>query len=67
MTPRALLTTIGATAIAFAIAIGTAAGSVATRPAAVLASTTAEQEATTAQPAVALYTLAADENCPVAL
>lgn len=66
MTPRALLSAVGATAIAFAIAIGVAAGSVPSQATPALASTAA-QAATTAQPAVALYTVQATENCPVAL
>jgi hypothetical protein len=67
MTPRALLTAIGATAIAFAIAIGAAAGSVSSQTAPVIASSAAALTTTTAQPAVALYTLAANQDCPVAL
>ncbi|MDQ2653613.1 MAG: hypothetical protein M3Z20_11300 [Chloroflexota bacterium] len=67
MTPRTLLTAIGATAIAFALAIGAAAGSVSSQTAPVIASTAAAQTTTSAQPAVALHTLAADHDCPVAL
>lgn len=67
MTPRALLTAISGTAVAFALAIGFAAGSSPSRaePTATVAATT--QTTTPAQPEVALYTLAADQNCPVAL
>lgn len=64
MTPRALLTAIGATAIAFAIALGATVESVTSQTAPVLAST---QTAATTQPEVALHTLAAHESCPVAL
>lgn len=67
MTPRTLLTAIGATAIVFAIAIGAAAGSVSDQTAWAIASTAAAPTTTTAQPEVALYTLAADQDCLVAL
>ena len=67
MTPRALLTAISGTAIAFALAIGIAAGSVSSQAEPAAASTAATQSTTSAQPQVALYTLAADPNCPVAL
>lgn len=67
MTPRSLLTAIGATAFTFAIAIGVAAGSVSDQATPALASTAAAETATPAQPAVALYTLAADRDCLVAL
>jgi hypothetical protein len=67
MTPRALLTAIGATAIAFAIAIGAAAGSVSSQTAPAIVSTDAALTSTTVQPAVALYTLAANQDCPIAV
>ncbi|MFN8677849.1 MAG: hypothetical protein U0Z70_15835 [Thermomicrobiales bacterium] len=67
MTPRALLTAIGGTAIAFAIAIGVASGTVTSQTAPSSASATTVQTTTPAQPAVALYTVAPHDDCPVAL
>jgi hypothetical protein len=62
-----MLTAIGATAIAFTIAIGTAAGSVASETTPVIASTTTAQTTTPAQPEVAQFTLLANQECPVAV
>jgi hypothetical protein len=67
MTPRTLLSAIGATAIAFAIAIGVAASSVTSQTAPVIASIAAAQTTTASQSVVARFTLAANEDCPIAL
>lgn len=67
MTPRALLTAIGATAIAFAVAIGAAAGSVSSQATPEAASITTVQKTMSVQPEVALYTLAANQDCPAAV
>ena len=66
MTPRALLTAIGATAIGFAVAIGAAAGSVSSPTTPVSASTTTHMSLPT-QPGVAQFTLLANQDCPIAV
>lgn len=63
MTPRALLTAIGATAIAFAIAIGNAAGTESSSEAPVIASTTTHMSAP-AHPEGPRFTLLANQDCP---
>ena len=67
MTPRALLTAIGATAIAFAIAIGAAAGSISSQTTPVIASATTTHMSMSVQPEVARFTLLANQDCPIAV
>jgi hypothetical protein len=66
MSPRALLTAIGSTAVAFAIAIGIAAGSVSSQ-ATPAASAASVQTTTSVQPDVAPFTLLANQDCPFAV
>jgi hypothetical protein len=64
MTPRALLTAIGSTAVAFAIAIGIAAGSVPSQVTPAVASAASTQTTKSVQPEVAQFTLQANQDCP---
>ncbi|MFT4039846.1 MAG: hypothetical protein QM692_16835 [Thermomicrobiales bacterium] len=68
MTPRALLTAIGATAFAFAVAIGIAADSASSQVAPAVASISAAPVTTAVEHDAAnlLYTVANDD-CPIAL
>lgn len=68
MTPRTLLTAIGATAFAFAMAIGIAADSASSQAAPTVASVNAATITTTAEHEAAnmLWTIT-DDDCPIAL
>ena len=67
MSPRALLTAIGSTAVAFAIAIGIAAGSVSSQAIPAAASAARTQTTISVQPEVAQRTLLANQDCPFAV
>ena len=67
MSPRALLTAIGSTAVAFAIAIGIAAGSVSSQAIPAAASAARTQTTISVQPEVAQRTLLANQDCPYAV
>lgn len=64
MTPRTLLTAISATAVAFAVAIGIAAGSDSSPATPVTASAATTQTTLSVQPEVARFTLLANRDCP---
>jgi hypothetical protein len=64
MTPRTLLTAISATAVAFAVAIGVAVGSVSIPATPVTASVASVQTTMSVQPGVARFTLLANQDCP---
>jgi hypothetical protein len=64
MSPRALLTAIGATAIAFAVAIGAISGSVSSQTAPVQANSSMT---ITAKSQVAQFTLLANQDCAIAV
>ena len=67
MSPRALLTAIGSTAVAFAITIGIAAGSVSSQATPAAASAASTQIIHHVEPEVAHLTLLANQDCPYAV